>query len=89
MLLRIASTWMYVGYFLRFGTGSYPCEPHGLHFAKRFKPNQAPRNAPHSSIASIVYCEQVGTCLQFCPSNGEMSNWYALTGKINRNLRMP
>jgi len=51
----------------------------------RFIPSQIPLAAPHSLIASMVYAEQVGECLQLLPNKGDNIHWYIFTNPI-RNL---
>ena len=65
-----------------FGTGSYPCVPQGWHRAIRFKPSHIPLGAPHSRMASIVYWEHEGVCLQCVPSSGESVSWYSRIGAM-------
>ena len=70
------------------GTGSYPCVPQGWHLEIRFIPSQMPLNTPHSWIASIVYCEQDGRCLQLVASKGESVSWYKRIGRMNNFLNI-
>ena len=39
-------------------------------------PSQLPLAAPYFSIASLVYCEQLGVNRQCCPSIGLRNSWY-------------
>jgi hypothetical protein len=55
------------------GTGSYPCVPHGWHFEIRLAPSQNPLNGPCILMASMAYCEHVGSCLHDAGVNGEMA----------------
>ncbi len=57
------------------GIGSYiSWFEKGWHRPMRFSPNQVPFMMPHSMIASIIYCEQVGRYLQLGGSSGEIIN---------------
>jgi hypothetical protein len=56
------------------GTGSYPCVPHGWHLEIRRAPSQKPLNGPCILMASMAYCEQVGSCLHDAGVKGEMAN---------------
>ncbi len=58
-----------------FGTGSYPLVPQGWQREIRLAPSQIPLITPHSTIASMVYCEQEGVCLQCAPRRGEIASW--------------
>lgn len=57
---------------LFYGTGSYPCPPHGWHLLIRLMVSHKPFRGPYFFNASIPYCEQVGVNLHFGPSRGEM-----------------
>ena len=68
-----------------FGTGSNPWEPQGWHFEILLTDKIDPLNNPCSFNALIEYSEQVGKYRQFCPSIGEINNWYNLIIMIKGN----
>ena len=71
----------------RLGTGSYPHPPKGLHLSTRHTASARPAITPHSVIASIAYCEQLGVNLQEgVPLSGEITLLYSFMGRM-RHLR--
>lgn len=55
-----------------YGTGSYPCPPHGWQRPIRFSASQKPLKGPCFFMASIAYSEQVGVYLHDGGSIGDM-----------------
>jgi len=47
-------------------------------------PSQLPFKGPQIRMASIIYWEQVGVCLQLLGKRGEISHWYNLTRTIKK-----
>ena len=59
-----------------YGTGSNPPGLNGWQRTIRRAPSHPPRSTPYLSIASRVYCEQLGIKRQLGGSPGEMKRWY-------------
>lgn len=56
----------------RYGTGSYPCPPHGWQRNIRLMASHSPLNGPCFLMASRAYCEHVGVNLHEGGVNGDM-----------------
>lgn len=66
----------------RLGTGSKPKPPQGWQREMRLKAIHVPFRMPHSSMASIAYCEQVGRKRHLLgPSKGERKSRYRRMGR--------
>ena len=68
---------------LLFGTGSMPPRPNGLQRSTLHTARASPRIAPHSLIASIAYCEQVGVNRQQGFLSGDMNFRYRVISHIS------